>query len=56
VDLANSQLSRVEQIKKFRVVEDYWLPGSDVLTPTMKIKRRNVTTRYATQIDDLYST
>ncbi|QSE86550.1 AMP-dependent synthetase/ligase [Rhodococcus koreensis] len=56
VDLANSQLSRVEQIKKFAVVEDYWLPGSDVLTPTMKIKRRNVATRYAAQIDDLYST
>ena len=56
VDLANSQLSRVEQIKKFRVVEDYWLPGSDVLTPTMKVKRRNVTTKYAAQIDDLYST
>ena len=56
VDLANSQLSRVEQIKKFRVVEDYWLPGSDELTPTMKVKRRNVTTKYATQIEDLYST
>lgn len=56
VDLANSQLSRVEQIKKFRVVEDYWLPGGDELTPTMKVKRRNITTKYATQIDDLYST
>ncbi|NMN98350.1 AMP-dependent synthetase/ligase [Antrihabitans stalactiti] len=56
VDLANSQLSRVEQIKKFTVLDDYWLPGSDELTPTMKVKRRNVTTKYATQIDDLYST
>lgn len=56
VELANSHLSRVEQIKKFRVVEDYWLPGSDLLTPTMKLRRRNVATKYATQIDDLYST
>src|SRR5688572_13775375 len=56
VDLANSQLSRVEQIKKFRVVEDFWLPGGDELTPTMKLKRRNVTAKYAAQIDDLYST
>ncbi|NQD90725.1 long-chain fatty acid--CoA ligase [Paenarthrobacter sp. CM16] len=56
VDLANSHLSRVEQIKKFRIVEDHWLPGSDELTPTMKIKRRNVTTKYAAQIDDLYLT
>ncbi|MFJ2667523.1 AMP-dependent synthetase/ligase [Nocardia fluminea] len=56
VDLANSHLSRVEQIKKFRVVEDYWLPGSDELTPTMKVKRKNVMAKYAAQIDDLYST
>jgi len=56
VELANSHLSRVEQIKKFTVVEDHWLPGSDELTPTMKVKRRNVTTKYAAQIDDLYST
>ena len=32
VELANSHLSRVEQIKKFTVVEDHWLPGSDELT------------------------
>jgi len=55
VDLANSQLSRVEQIKKFTLVEDFWLPGSDELTPTMKIKRRNIVSKYAAQIDDLYS-
>jgi long-chain acyl-CoA synthetase len=56
VDLANSHLSRVEQIKKFAVVEDYWLPGSDELTPTMKVRRKNVVAKYAAQIDDLYST
>ena len=56
VDVANSHLSRVEQIKKFAVVEDYWLPGSDELTPTMKVRRKNVVAKYAAQIDDLYST
>jgi long-chain acyl-CoA synthetase len=56
VDLANSHLSRVEQIKRFAVVDEYWLPGSDELTPTMKVRRKNVVTKYAAQIDDLYST
>ncbi|MFC9768823.1 AMP-dependent synthetase/ligase [Rhodococcus jostii] len=55
VEHANSHLSRVEQIKKFTIVAEPWLPGSDELTPTMKIKRRNVVTKYATQIEELYA-
>ncbi|MEU0316783.1 long-chain fatty acid--CoA ligase [Nocardioides sp. NPDC006273] len=55
VERANSQLSRVEQIKKFSVVAKEWLPGSEELTPTMKVKRRSVVTKYAAEIDDLYA-
>ena len=32
-----------------------WLPDSDVLTPTSKLKRRGVHARYADEIDALYS-
>jgi long-subunit acyl-CoA synthetase (AMP-forming) len=42
VDIANAQLSRVEQIKRFILLPDEWLPGGDELTPTMKLKRRPV--------------
>jgi long-chain acyl-CoA synthetase len=55
VELANSHLSRVEQIKKFKVVAEHWLPGSDELTPTMKVKRRNVVAKYAAEIEELYA-
>ncbi|MFE7721386.1 AMP-dependent synthetase/ligase [Nocardia rhizosphaerihabitans] len=54
VERANSHLSRVEQIKKFKVVADEWRPGSDELTPTMKIKRKSVVAKYAAQIEELY--
>ncbi|WP_168702830.1 AMP-dependent synthetase/ligase [Gordonia paraffinivorans] len=52
---ANEQLSRVEQIKRHRLLADEWLPDSDELTPTMKLKRRGITTKYAEIIEDIYS-
>jgi len=54
VDEANSKLSRVEQIKKFTILEEEWAPGGDELTPTMKLKRRPIAEKYHRQIEDLY--
>jgi hypothetical protein len=34
---ANVKLACVEQIKRFAIIEDDWLPGRDELTPTMKL-------------------
>ena len=56
VQRANRQLSRVEQIKRYRVLPDEWLPGGDELTPTMKLRRRPIAEKYAAIIDDLYET
>ena len=55
VEEANSRLSRVEQIKKFRILDEDWLPDSEVLTPTSKLKRRGVNERYADVIEGLYA-
>jgi long-chain acyl-CoA synthetase len=55
VDTANSRLSRVEQIKRFALLADEWLPGGDELTPTMKLKRRPIGEKYAAQVDALYA-
>jgi long-subunit acyl-CoA synthetase (AMP-forming) len=52
---ANDQLSRVEQIKRFKVLDEEWLPGGDELTPTMKLKRRPIATKYAAEIEALYA-
>jgi long-subunit acyl-CoA synthetase (AMP-forming) len=55
VERANSQLSRVEQIKKFTVLPAEWLPGGDELTPTMKLRRKPIQEKYARDIDALYA-
>ena len=47
VDAANAKLARVEQVKKFTIVEGDWLPSGDELTPTMKLKRKPIAEKYA---------
>jgi len=54
VEEANTHLSRVEQIKRFRVPVD-WEPGGEELTPTMKLKRKPISSRYEAEIESLYS-
>jgi long-chain acyl-CoA synthetase len=55
IEQANAQLSRVEQIKKFHIVPGEWRPGGDELTPTMKLKRKPITEKYAEEIEALYA-
>ncbi len=55
VDAANEHLARVEQIKKFLIVQGDWLPGGDELTPTMKLKRKPIAEKYAAEIEALYA-
>ena len=55
VQRENQQFNNQEQIKKFALVGEEWLPDSDVLTPTMKLKRRGVTSRYGDVIEGLYA-
>jgi long-subunit acyl-CoA synthetase (AMP-forming) len=54
VEAANEQLARVEQIKKFKLLEEDWQPGGDELTPTMKLKRRPIHEKYTKEIEELY--
>jgi long-chain acyl-CoA synthetase len=54
VGRANGHLSRVEQIKRFKVLPCDWAPAGDELTPTMKLKRRPISEKYAAEIDALY--
>jgi len=54
VDEANAKMSRVEQIKKFKVLPTDWEPGGDELTPTMKLKRKPIAEKYADDITELY--
>jgi len=56
VAAGNANLSRVEQIKRFRILPTLWEPGGDEITLTMKLKRKPIMTKYAGEIEQLYST
>jgi long-chain acyl-CoA synthetase len=51
----NGTLANFESLKRFRVVAEEWSQDSGELTPSMKIKRRVITARYAAVIDELYA-
>ncbi|TKR24651.1 AMP-dependent synthetase/ligase [Natronomonas salsuginis] len=54
VEMVNGSLSEHERIKEFRLVSFEWTPENDLLTPSMKIKRRNVREEFGEQIRDIY--
>jgi long-chain acyl-CoA synthetase len=54
VERVNRKFARVEQIKKFWLLENQLTAEDDELTPTMKLKRKLVEKKYAAQIDTMY--
>ena len=54
VNRVNKKFARVEQIKKFWLLDVQLSAEDDELTPTMKLKRQLVQTKYAAQIDTMY--
>ena len=55
IDEVNQQLARVEQIKKFAILEKPFGIDSGELTPTMKIKRKVIAQKFAQEIEALYA-
>jgi long-chain acyl-CoA synthetase len=54
VDQANAQFARVEQVKKFWLLDTQLSAEDEELTPTMKLKRKLVQTKYAHHIEAMY--
>lgn len=54
VDGVNSRYARVEQIKRFAVLDHDFTQEQGHLTPTMKLKRNVVNAEYADDFDQLY--
>ncbi len=55
VEDGNERLSRVEQIKRYEILDSFWEPGGTELTPTMKLRRKPINEKYADRIEALYS-
>src|SRR5438309_7566000 len=50
----NAQLARVEQIKKWIVLERDFAQEHDEMTPTMKVRRKAITEKYSDTIESMY--
>jgi long-chain acyl-CoA synthetase len=55
VDAVNARLARIEQIKRFAILERDLSQAAGELTPTLKIKRPVVAERYADLVEELYA-
>jgi long-chain acyl-CoA synthetase len=51
----NAGLANFETIKRFRLVSEEWSQDSGELTPSMKLKRRVITERYAAVVSEIYA-
>jgi len=51
----NKSLTLIEKIKKFRLIEESFTIENGLLTPTMKVKRNKVISKYKNTIENLYN-
>jgi long-chain acyl-CoA synthetase len=54
IDRVNKKFARVEQIKKFFLLDTQLSAEDEELTPTMKLKRKLVEKKYSPQIEAMY--
>lgn len=56
LDRAMASFSRAEKVKRIKLLGTDWLPDSEELTPTSKLKRRTIHAKYKAEIEELYAT
>jgi long-chain acyl-CoA synthetase len=50
-----AEFNHAERVKKITILPNEWLPDSDELTPTSKLKRRGVHQKYSDEIESMYA-
>jgi long-chain acyl-CoA synthetase len=55
VEESMADFNNAERVKKVCILTEEWMPDSELLTPTSKLKRRGVNARFTAEIEDLYS-
>ncbi len=55
VNRFNEQLGQVERIKRFKLVPDSWTPQTGEVSPTLKLKRRVISQKYASLINAIFA-
>jgi long-chain acyl-CoA synthetase len=51
----NAKLSQVERVKRVMLLDRELSLAEDEITPTLKVKRKNIEKRFAEQFDRLYA-
>lgn len=54
IDKYNAQLGATEQVKRIRMVTETWSTDNKMLTPTLKIRRKEIERVYAKEIEELF--
>ena len=54
IDVVNTRFNRVEQVKKFRLIDKPLTAADDEMTPTMKLRRSFVEQKHKALIDQMY--
>jgi long-chain acyl-CoA synthetase len=55
VAAVNERVSRVENLRKWTILPSEWTAETEELTPTLKLKRRVILSRYASAIEAMYA-
>ena len=55
VNRFNEQLGQVERIKRFKLVPDTWTPQTGEVSPTLKLKRRVISEKYAALVNSIFA-
>ena len=54
INKINQNLAKIEQIKKFFIINEKFSIENGMLTPTLKLKRYKIVTKYKNQFEKLY--
>ncbi len=54
VDFYNTKFGHWEKVKRFELTKEVWGIENDMLTPTMKLKRRNIKEKYIALYNKIY--
>ena len=54
IEKINKQLSKIEKIKKFFIIDNQFSIENGFMTPTLKLKRFKIIQEYKKELEDLY--
>jgi len=54
INKINTNLTQIEKIKKFHLINENFSIENGLLTPTMKVKRNKVIVKYKNILEDFY--